>query len=117
MPRRRGPRSGLREYGVGLPYEGEVAPAAALETTKALLELGAYEVSLGDTIGVGNPLQTATILELFESSVGLERVAMHMHDTRGLALANCLVGLEYGVTTFDSSVAGVMLSVRARRVR
>ncbi|MGC6417485.1 MAG: hydroxymethylglutaryl-CoA lyase [Bradymonadia bacterium] len=91
----------------GCPYEGEVAPAAALETTKALLELGAYEVSLGDTIGVGNPLQTATILELFESSVGLERVAMHMHDTRGLALANCLVGLEYGVTTFDSSVAGL----------
>ena len=91
----------------GCPYEGEVAPAAALETTKALLNLGAYEVSLGDTIGVGNPLQTATILELFESTVGLQRIAMHMHDTRGLALANCLVGLEYGVTTFDSSVAGL----------
>ena len=91
----------------GCPYEGEIAPSEALETTKALLDLGAYEVSLGDTIGVGNPLQTANILEVFEPSVGLERIAMHMHDTRGLALANCLVGLDYGVTTFDSSIAGL----------
>ena len=91
----------------GCPYEGEVDPCETAKVAARLLEMGAYEISLGDTIGVGNPAQTCRILEMIEKEVGLDRVAMHMHDTRGMALANCLVGLEYGITTFDSSIAGL----------
>ncbi|MBV71589.1 MAG: hydroxymethylglutaryl-CoA lyase [Myxococcales bacterium] len=91
----------------GCPYEGAVSPAEAVEVAEKLLELGAYEISLGDTIGVGNPAQTCAVLETFRTRLGLSQIAMHMHDTRGLALANCLVGLEYGVTTFDTSIAGL----------
>ena len=69
--------------------------------------MGAYQISLGDTIGVGNPLQTRRVLEAVGAKVPLDKVAMHMHDTRGTALANCVVGLEYGVGTFDASIAGL----------
>ncbi|MCK6569518.1 hydroxymethylglutaryl-CoA lyase [Myxococcota bacterium] len=91
----------------GCPYEGPVSPAAVLETTERLLDLGAYEVSLGDTIGVGHPRQTRELLEALLATVPADRLAMHMHDTRGTALANCLVGLEMGIRTFDSSVGGL----------
>lgn len=91
----------------GCPYEGAVAPEAVLEASLRLLELGAYEVSLGDTIGVGTPGQTADLLDLLLKNVPAERLAMHMHDTRGTALANCLVGLQMGITTFDASVGGL----------
>ena len=91
----------------GCPYEGDVAPAAVLEVARRLLAMGAYEVSLGDTIGVGTPLQTRKLLDLLLEHLPADRLAMHMHDTRGTALANCLVGLDLGITTFDASVGGL----------
>ncbi len=91
----------------GCPYEGDVDAAVSADVAARLLALGAYQVSLGDTIGVGTPLQTRRILDTLCAKVPVEKVAMHMHDTRGTALANCVVGLEYGVTTFDASVAGL----------
>jgi len=91
----------------GCPYEGAVSPAAVLETTERLLDLGAYEISLGDTIGVGHPRQTRELLEFLLTTVPSGRLAMHMHDTRGTALSNCLIGLEMGIRTFDSSVGGL----------
>jgi hydroxymethylglutaryl-CoA lyase len=91
----------------GCPYEGEVDPARAVGIARKLLEMGCYQISLGDTIGVGTPRQTARILKHIEGEVGLARVAMHMHDTRGAALANVLVGLEMGVRDFDASVGGM----------
>ncbi len=91
----------------GCPYEGEVDPNAAVHIAKELLDRGCYQVSLGDTIGVGTPLQTRRILELFVKEVGAEKLALHLHDTRGTALANVLVGLEMGVRDFDASVGGL----------
>ncbi len=91
----------------GCPYEGHVEPAESAAIAQRLIAMGAYEVSLGDTIGIGNPLQTCRVLDAVGSAVPLEKIAMHMHDTRGTALANCVVGLEYGVTTFDSSIGGL----------
>lgn len=91
----------------GCPYEGRVAPEAVLETALRLLDLGAYEISLGDTIGIGTPGQTADLLGFLFEHVAAERLALHMHDTRGTALANCLVGLQMGITTFDASVGGL----------
>lgn len=91
----------------GCPYEGDVDPARALEITERLLELGCYQVSLGDTIGVGTPLQTRKILDLFLAKIPAPSLALHFHDTRGTALANALVGLELGIRDFDASVAGV----------
>ena len=92
---------------LGCPYEGEIAPRAVADVAAALLEMGCFEVSLGDTIGVGTPLQTRRIIDAMAAKIPLEKLAMHMHDTRGTALANCLVGLEHGITTFDASVAGL----------
>jgi hydroxymethylglutaryl-CoA lyase len=91
----------------GCPYEGEVDPRKALGLAKELLALGCYQVSLGDTIGVGTPLQTKRILELFLSELPPPVLAMHMHDTRGQALANVLVGLELGIRTFDAAIGGL----------
>jgi hydroxymethylglutaryl-CoA lyase len=91
----------------GCPYEGEVDPARAVGIARKLLDMGCYQISLGDTIGVGTPRQTARILKRIDGEVGLSRVAMHMHDTRGAALANVLVGLEMGVRDFDASVGGM----------
>jgi hydroxymethylglutaryl-CoA lyase len=91
----------------GCPYEGAVDPRKALELAKALLELGCYQISLGDTIGVGTPLQTKQILERFLGELPAAKLAMHMHDTRGQALANVLVGLELGIRTFDAAIGGL----------
>jgi len=91
----------------GCPYEGAVDPARALSLTRELVELGCYQVSLGDTIGVGTPLQTKRILDRFLDALPPERLAMHMHDTRGQALANVLVGLECGIRTFDAAIGGL----------
>ena len=91
----------------GCPYEGDVDPAVALDISKKLLDLGCYQVSLGDTIGVGTPLQTRRILELFCAEVPKEAIALHFHDTRGTALSNALVGLELGLRDFDASVGGL----------
>jgi hydroxymethylglutaryl-CoA lyase len=91
----------------GCPYEGTVDPKRALEIARELVRWGVYEVSLGDTIGVGTPLQTKQICELFLNDLGPEHVALHLHDTRGTALANALVGVDLGVRTFDASVGGL----------
>jgi hydroxymethylglutaryl-CoA lyase len=91
----------------GCPYEGDVDPAKVVRIAEKLLELGCYQVSLGDTIGVGTPRQTRDIVRRFLDAMPPERFALHLHDTRGTALANLLVGLELGVRDFDASVAGV----------
>ncbi len=91
----------------GCPYEGDVDPRRALEIARELVRWGVYQVSLGDTIGVGTPLQTQRICELFLAEFASEQLALHFHDTRGTALSNVLVGLELGIRTFDASVAGL----------
>ena len=91
----------------GCPYEGEVDPVRGLKLAKHLLDAGCYQVSLGDTIGVGTPVQTQRIVELFAQEIPLRQIALHLHDTRGTALANVLAGLQLGITTFDASVAGL----------
>ena len=91
----------------GCPYEGLTPVAKVVEVVRALADCGLYQVSLGDTIGVGTPSQTAAILAAVAPHLPLSRVALHLHDTRGTALANALVGLSMGVTTFDSSIGGL----------
>jgi hydroxymethylglutaryl-CoA lyase len=91
----------------GCPYEGEVDPKRSVAITKKLVEMGCYQVSISDTIGAGTPRQTEKILEMMLAEVPSEKLAMHMHDTRGTALANVIVGLEMGIRTFDSSVGGM----------
>jgi hydroxymethylglutaryl-CoA lyase len=91
----------------GCPYEGPVDPAKPVALARQLIELGCYEVSLGDTIGVGTPRQTKELLGLVLREVPANKLAMHMHDTRGQALANVLVGLDLGIRTFDSAIAGL----------
>jgi hydroxymethylglutaryl-CoA lyase len=90
----------------GCPYEGKVDPRRALEIARQLRDMGCDELSLGDTIGVGNPLQTRRILELFLKEFRPEQLALHLHDTHGTALANCLVALEMGIATYDTSIGG-----------
>src|SRR5262245_47047630 len=91
----------------GCPYEGAVDPRRALELARTLIDMGCYQISLGDTIGVGTPLQTRKILERFLGELPAEKLAMHMHDTRGQALANVLVGLEMGIRTIDAAIGGL----------
>lgn len=91
----------------GCPYEGEVPVESGLAIARDLVALGCYQVSLGDTIGVGNPRQTERIVRAFLAEFPAQALALHMHDTRGTALANIVVGLELGVTTFDASVGGL----------
>ena len=91
----------------GCPYEGAVDPVRVVHIARRLIELGCYQVSLGDTIGVGTPKQTRDIVRRFLDEMPVERFALHLHDTRGTALANALVGLELGVRDFDAAVGGV----------
>jgi len=92
----------------GCPWEGDVPVERVQELSERLLELGCYQISLGDTVGYGTPGQTVAILErLFGAGLKSEELAMHMHDTRGMALANCVAGLELGVTTFDAAIGGL----------
>ncbi|MCA9622185.1 MAG: hydroxymethylglutaryl-CoA lyase [Myxococcales bacterium] len=91
----------------GCPYEGPVPPAQAIGIAQKLLELGCYQVSLSDTIGVGNPRQTREILSRALDVMPAEKIAMHMHDTRGTALANVVVGLDMGIRDFDASIGGM----------
>lgn len=92
---------------VGCPYEGEVAPAAVAQVARALDAMGCYEVSLGDTIGVGTPGKVRAMIEAAAAHVPIERLGVHMHDTYGQALANIYASLEMGIATVDSSVAGL----------
>jgi len=91
----------------GCPFEGAVAPAAVAEVSAALMEMGAYEVAVSDTIGIAHPGQVAPVLAAVAARVPLDRVALHFHDTRGTALANVLTALDLGVMTFDASAGGL----------
>jgi hydroxymethylglutaryl-CoA lyase len=92
---------------LGCPYEGEVPIAAVIAVAERLVALGCSEISLGDTIGVGTPGRARTMLEAVAARLGMERLAVHFHDTYGQALANILACLESGVRVIDSSVAGL----------
>ena len=92
---------------VGCPYEGRIAPAAVARVSKALLDMGCYEISLGDTVGVGTPLSVKSMLSAVSDVVPVEQVAVHFHDTYGQAIANIYAALEEGVAVIDSSVAGL----------
>jgi hydroxymethylglutaryl-CoA lyase len=92
---------------LGCPYEGEVAPERVADVAAALYDMGCYEVSLGDTIGVGTPGRTRAMIEACAKRVPVGKLAGHYHDTYGQALANIYASLEIGVTTFDSSIAGL----------
>lgn len=91
----------------GCPFEGAVDPQRVIDLTERLLQLGAYEVAVSDTIGIAHPGQVARLLEALLHRVPVDRVALHFHDTRGTALANVLAALEHGVRTFDSSAGGL----------
>jgi hydroxymethylglutaryl-CoA lyase len=91
----------------GCPFEGDVDPAAVARVSSALIEMGAYEVAVSDTIGIAHPGQVPRVLDAVSAHVPLDRIALHFHDTRGMALANVLTALRLGVTTFDSSAGGL----------
>jgi hydroxymethylglutaryl-CoA lyase len=104
--------SGLKVRGyvscvLGCPYEGEIAPAAVARVAQALHAMGCFEISLGDTIGVGTPRRTAAMLAAVTAELPVTALAIHAHDTYGQALANVLTALELGVRVVDSSVAGL----------
>ncbi|MGK0441288.1 MAG: hydroxymethylglutaryl-CoA lyase [Pseudohongiellaceae bacterium] len=92
---------------VGCPYEGEVNPAVVANIAEQLFTLGCYEVSLGDTIGVGTPGQVTEMIELCTQKVPVNQLAVHFHDTYGQALANIYAALIQGVAVVDSSIAGL----------
>ena len=91
---------------LGCPYQGEVPLADVVRVSKALHDMGCYEVSLGDTIGIGTPGKARAMLEAVAVEVPMDALAVHFHDTRGQALANILACLEAGVRVVDSSVSG-----------
>src|SRR5450759_4018133 len=92
---------------LGCPYDGEVKPQAVVDVAKRLWELGCYEVSLGDTIGVGTPLKARQLLRAVAGSVPMANLAMHFHDTYGQALANLYAGMEEGARVIDSAAGGL----------
>lgn len=109
---RRALAAGLRVRGYlstafGCPYEGDVPIARVVELTRALLDLGVFEVAISDTIGVAHPGDVGRRLTALTLSIPTESLALHFHDTRGTALANVLASLDFGVSTFDSSAGGL----------
>ena len=92
---------------VGCPYEGDIAPSAVAKVANELYEAGCYEISLGDTIGVGTPEKVRSMLEAVIKVVPAEHLALHFHDTHGRALDNIRLGLEMGIQVIDASVAGL----------
>ncbi|ESQ86768.1 hydroxymethylglutaryl-CoA lyase [Asticcacaulis sp. AC460] len=92
---------------IGCPYEGKIAPQAVADVAEGLLDMGCYEISLGDTIGVGTPADVAKLLDVISARISSDKLAVHFHDTYGQALANILTSLDYGIATIDSSVGGL----------
>lgn len=92
---------------VACPFDGAVAPAAVADLTGRLLDLGCYEVSLGDTIGAGTPDTIAAMLEAVLTTAPADRLAGHYHDTNGRACENIAVSLDHGLRTFDAAIAGL----------
>jgi hydroxymethylglutaryl-CoA lyase len=104
--------AGLRVRGyisvvLGCPYEGEVRPEQVADVARQLWDMGCYEVSLGDTVGIGTPARTQRMIEVVGAHLPVEKLGGHFHDTYGQAIANILASLEMGMATFDSSVAGL----------
>ena len=91
---------------LGCPYEGSIDPHQVAIVTQELLDMGCYEVSLGDTIGIGTPASTSTLLTSLLSSIPASKLAMHTHVTYGQALANILISLQMGISLSDSAVSG-----------
>lgn len=89
------------------PFEGRVDPVRVADIARRLLDIGVYEVAISDTIGAAHPGHVHTVLDLVSTQIPVSQIALHFHDTRGTALANVLAGLDYGVTTFDSSAGGL----------
>jgi hydroxymethylglutaryl-CoA lyase len=99
---------------LGCPYEGTINPdnvqqhfVKVKNISQRLLDMGCYEVSLGDTIGTGTPIYTEQLLQTLLTDIPAEQLAVHFHDTYGQALANILIALQNGITTIDSSIAGL----------
>lgn len=92
---------------LGCPYEGSISPKAVAKVALRLKELGCYEISLGDTIGVGTPGSMAAMLKEVTSHLPKSVLAVHCHDTYGQALANILIALQMGIQTVDASIAGL----------
>ncbi len=92
---------------LGCPYEGDISPDAVATVARELHQMGCYEVSLGDTIGVGTPGKAAALFNRVAADVPREQLAGHFHDTYGQALANIFASLQEGIAVFDSSVAGL----------
>ena len=92
---------------MGCPYEGDIAIDKVVEVTKALYDMGCYEVAISDTIGVGTPEKVKAVIEAVKKEVPVDALAVHFHDTYGQALANIYAALECGISTIDSSVAGL----------
>ena len=92
---------------VGCPYEGAIAPEQAASVAQRLFAMGCYEVSLGDTIGVGNPATVQRMIEACARAVPINKLAGHYHDTYGMAIANIHASLQLGMAVFDSSIAGL----------
>lgn len=92
---------------LGCPYEGDIAPGNVVRVAKALLDMGCYEISLGDTIGTGTPVKTRAMLQAVKAVVPVSKLAVHFHDTYGQALANILVALEEGIAVVDSAAGGL----------
>ena len=91
----------------GCPFEGSVSPSRVVDLTARLIELGAYEVALSDTIGIAHPRQVSELLQEVARRVPVAKLALHFHDTRGMALVNVYAGLEAGISVFDASAGGL----------
>lgn len=92
---------------LGCPYEGKISPSQVVPVAAALYEMGCYEISLGDTIGVGTPEETKALIRAVAGAVPVRALAGHFHDTYGQALANIWAAIDEGVAVFDSSVSGL----------
>ena len=101
------PVRGYASCVLGCPYEGEISPRVVTEVTGKLLDMGCYEVSLGDTIGTGTAGSMQRLLDRLLASYDTNSIGVHCHDTYGQALSNILIALQHGISTIDSSVAGL----------
>ena len=99
-------RRGYVSTAFGCPYSGTVDPSAVVDVCLALLDLGCDEISVGDTIGIAEPADVHVVCDMLLQRMPTERLALHLHDTRGRALDNVEAGLEHGVFVFDSSAGG-----------
>ena len=91
----------------GCPFEGDVAVEQVIKVARALVDMGVYEVAISDTIGIAHPGQVRRVLTALVAELPAEQIALHFHDTRGTALANVLVALDFGIRTFDASAGGL----------